>query len=195
MDFQNQRQYKLFAALELPQSLKETLLADRPDFPFGHWTEYQHLHLTVAFIGFVDKERLGKLVAAFGGAFGNIPEIRMTYDGFGFFPRNANPRSFHLKLIVSRELGVLKERVDSLLSRTIDMQPEARHFRPHVTIFRIGAGFTREARTKLLQWAAARQLAPAPATTLTLFHSHQANGILQHEPLVSASLGYQCGRQ
>jgi 2'-5' RNA ligase len=55
---------RLFVALDPPESVKDSLADLQTGLPEARWTDIDHLHLTLRFIGEVDAARAGEIVEA-----------------------------------------------------------------------------------------------------------------------------------
>lgn len=125
---------RLFIALELPASCRETLEKLGPPIRGVRWLAASQLHLTLAFLGNVDEEaeiRLREKLAEV-----RVPPFILRVGGLGTF--NAiHPSTLWAGVGTGHpHLFALHKRVhDALFAAHFD--PELRSFRPHVTIARL----------------------------------------------------------
>ncbi len=104
----------------------------------GKWTLPQNLHITLQFIGQVDRETLLELVKITQEVANSFRPFRITYKGLGVFPHPKRPRI--LWVGVDSGAGILKR-----LAKTVEManrkvkniRPDTKPFHPHVTICRM----------------------------------------------------------
>ncbi len=53
---------RLFAAIELPDDVKQGLVALQTPIPTARWVPPEHMHLTLRFIGDVDNAQVASLI-------------------------------------------------------------------------------------------------------------------------------------
>ena len=95
------------------------------------WVNPGNIHLTVKFLGNVDRDRLDPIVAALTGALGEAGAFDATIRGLGAFPSLARPRVIWAG--VTEGAGAMVEaarRVDEALA-AVGFPREARPFSPH----------------------------------------------------------------
>jgi RNA 2',3'-cyclic 3'-phosphodiesterase len=178
---------RLFAALELPADVRAQL-AEFGGAAAGHDqalrpTRRDALHLTLAFLGHraldeVDPAR--EAVRAVAGT----PAPTLALGGALWLA----PRRPHVLTVALEDAGgaleALHAAVVAQLSAALPWEPEARPFRPHVTVARV----RRDWRPGM------RELPEAPRARFTpeavvLFRSHLGGGPVRYEPLERAELG------
>lgn len=131
---------RLFWAVNLPDSVKADLgkLAEklRVSNADAKWVEEHNLHLTLQFLGEVERHRLLDINAAVKAAVSHLEPFRLNLGGLGAFPNYNRPRV--LWVGVGGELDKVKDlhnKVGQALT-TIGFAPEERPFRPHLTLAR-----------------------------------------------------------
>src|SRR5215204_913018 len=77
--------HRLFVALRPPRPMREALLAAMGDVPGARWQDDEQLHLTLRFIGEVDRHAAEDVVAALGAV--SHPGFAVRLDGIGCFDR------------------------------------------------------------------------------------------------------------
>jgi 2'-5' RNA ligase len=126
--------YRLFVAIDLPESIREELGAMCFGIPGAKWVEPEQLHLTLRFIGEVD-----------GGVFADIREalegvraepFAMRLKDFGHFPPRRQPRVLWVGVEAGDGLARLRGRVEHVLVRA-GLEPEHQKFSPHITLARL----------------------------------------------------------
>ena len=126
---------RLFVALRPPLAMRERLRATMHGLPGARWQSDEQLHLTLRFIGDVDRHRCDDIVAALGRVRGPKPSLGI--DGVGTFTSKGRPNSIWAAVPLTAELARIAKSVDRALVG-VDLAPEARAFRPHITLARLG---------------------------------------------------------
>lgn len=133
---------RIFIAINLPKDLKVELAAFEskwPDFP-ARWTKKDNIHITLAFIGYVNPEELyyisktAKEVAARNSPF-TVKLSKVCYGPVDKIP----PRMIWAIGEKSKEFTDLRGDLEKTLfdSGKINFSPEKREFSPHITLARI----------------------------------------------------------
>jgi len=130
-----------FVAIELPDAVKEALaqLAERlrPARVPASWVRPEQIHLTLRFLGDVDKQRLEQLSAALRAAYRGTAPFTVRVRGTGGFPNIRRPNVIWVSLDpVENGLGGIQQKAE-LAARAIGLPPEERPFKPHLTLARI----------------------------------------------------------
>jgi 2'-5' RNA ligase len=139
---------RVFAALKLPpdfrSSLEENLRVLRERYPRFRWTGEENLHITLAFLGEIEKPGLIILEEAAERAIRGRGPIPIS--GERFLPRGRDPRVLALGIEEGREaLAALAAALEGALAalgkeRGCPVRPpEKRPFRAHITLARRGA--------------------------------------------------------
>jgi 2'-5' RNA ligase len=105
--------------------------------PFAaiNWVPADNLHITTRFIGEWPDERLPELTGALATVPGAAP-IPIAVSRFGFLPTPHHPHSFFAGVQAGPALAELAASIDRAL-QPLGCVPEARPYRPHVTLARI----------------------------------------------------------
>ena len=175
---------RLFVALDLPSRVR-TALADWADAaapPVVRRVAPDNLHVTLAFLGSRDEDDalvVGRLLSARARKLARL----QTAGALWLPPRR--PGVLTVALLADDGLSALQADLVAVLRSAIGLEPEARPFRPHITVGRVPR-WTRIATRDALR-------APAPALTfrapaVTLFRSHTSAGGARYEPLARAVL-------
>jgi 2'-5' RNA ligase len=99
------------------------------------WTKPGNWHVTLRFLGEVEQARLPEIIAALQGVAFAPLELRL--GGSGFFSQQGAPRAVWLGLA---EGGEACARLAGAINRALapcGCAPEARNYRPHVTLGRV----------------------------------------------------------
>jgi RNA 2',3'-cyclic 3'-phosphodiesterase len=126
---------RLFVAIELPPSVRDVLLAAMGGVAGARWQRDEQLHLTLRFIGEVDRHRAADIVAALGTV--NFAPFELALAAPGTFDRRGRIDVLWMGVTPQAEVSALAKRVDAALAR-IGIAPETRAFVPHITVARFG---------------------------------------------------------
>jgi 2'-5' RNA ligase len=162
---------RLFAALRPPPAMRAPLLATMHGLPGARWQSDEQLHLTLRFIGDVDRNRQADIVAALGRV--RAPDLALDVVGVGAFDTKGRPNSIWAAIPAAPDLIALAKSVDRALVGA-GVAPEPRAFRPHITLARLG----RDAMPPddWLMAHAGLHVAPAIFTHLYLYESVLGRG-------------------
>jgi 2'-5' RNA ligase len=176
---------RLFAALELPRVAVAALEAFRDaaaDPDVWRPVPAESLHVTLAFLGATDEEAVPRLEAALrADPDPRAPRLRLA--GSLLLPPR-RPRVLCAALEdPDGTLGELQARVSAGLAATGAYTPEARPFRPHVTVARLRSG----ARAPRVVDVVPERV-EFRGESLTLFVSRLSPRGARYEPLVRVGL-------
>jgi RNA 2',3'-cyclic 3'-phosphodiesterase len=129
---------RLFVAVDVPASIKDAIDADVVEplqaLEGAKWTRPQGRHLTLAFLGNVDDERVDDVAAALRGV--HHDPFEAAFDAVGGFPNVKRPRVLWVGIGNGRErLASLAASVQVALE-PLGFEPERRAFHPHFTLSR-----------------------------------------------------------
>ena len=122
---------KVRAALAREQARLKAACAHYRDI---RWTRPEGLHLTLKFLGEIEKAQATSVVAALQGL-GGFDPFKAEVKGFGFFPDARRPRVFWVGLQGPPALSELAAGVEAALE-PLGFAPEHRPFKPHLTLAR-----------------------------------------------------------
>jgi 2'-5' RNA ligase len=143
---------RTFIALPLPdtikQALEETILSLKRRID-ARWVRPQAMHLTLKFLGDIQEELVPALGQGLDEICADYTEMEFGLDALGAFPGRKRARVIWASLSgpVDR-LASLAEHVDRLCGR-FGIHPEARAFRPHITLGRLKTPTMVELETKI----------------------------------------------
>jgi 2'-5' RNA ligase len=126
--------HRLFVAIRPPAPVRQLLLAAMGGISGARWQSDDQLHLTLRFIGEVDRHLAGDIHAALGGV--HHPPFALALNGIGCFDRRGFPDSVWAGVTPHEEVKALQKKVDTALRR-VGLPPDERAFLPHITIARM----------------------------------------------------------
>ena len=128
---------RLFVAIDLPDSVVDTLDRLCTGLPGARWIDPDQYHLTLRFIGEVDG-----LVARdidVGLAELEFEPFTLNLAGFGHFPPRGVPKVLWAGISPREPVDRLRRAVDRVVNAA-GVEPEHRKFSPHVTVARFPSG-------------------------------------------------------
>lgn len=126
--------HRLFVAIRPPAPIRQLLLAAMGGISGARWQSDEQLHLTLRFIGKVDRHLAGDVHAALGSV--HQPPFTLALNGIGCFDRKGFPDAVWAGVTPHDEVKALHRKVDAALLR-VGVQPDERAFLPHITIARL----------------------------------------------------------
>ena len=129
-----------FAAVELPEALKEQMAAYiaalRPLAPNVKWVKCASFHLTLKFLGNQPAEKIDRVLTSLIRTPENLGPFGLSIRYFGAFPGRKQPRVFHLGLEEQPKLNALQQWVEDTLA-PLGFGKERRRFSAHLTLGRV----------------------------------------------------------
>lgn len=126
--------HRLFVAIRPPDWIRELLLRAMGGISGARWQTDEQLHLTLRFIGEVDRHQAGDVHAALGGI--HHPKFEIAVSGVGVFERRGRPEAVWAGLSPHEPLKTLHNKVDQALGR-VGISPDERAYLPHITLARL----------------------------------------------------------
>jgi 2'-5' RNA ligase len=133
---------RAFFAVDLDPSAREAAsavvhaLRRAPDGDHVRWVRPESLHVTLRFLGDIDFSQVDPLVDAVDEALAGHAPFEMTLGEARLFPNLRRPRVVVLGLDPEAPLAALAEAIECSVV-AVGFAPEARRFRPHLTLGRI----------------------------------------------------------
>lgn len=176
--------YRLFVALDPPESVRSKLGELQMGIPGAIWNEENEFHLTLRFIGEVGG-------ASFSDIRGCLKMVRMEpfeveVAGIGQFSLRGEPRSLWAGIKAPAALMTFRKRIERSL-REAGISPEKRKFHPHITLARL-RNSPIERVAFFLQGAALFQASPFMAREFHLYSSQKTSSGALHTLESSYSL-------
>ena len=127
--------HRLFVAIELPVAVRDRLLAVMGGVSNARWQRDDQLHLTLRFIGEVDRHAAQDIAAALGSV--HAAPFELALSGTGVFDRRGVPETLWAGVTPHDAVTALHLKVDQALRRA-GVALDARAYQPHVTLARLG---------------------------------------------------------
>jgi len=126
--------HRLFVAIRPPPAIRAILIGAMGGISGARWQSEGQLHLTLRFVGEVDRHRAGDIHAALG-AIHHAP-FEIALNGIGAFERRGQAETVWAGVAPHAPLKALHKKVDAALTR-VGVAPDQRAFLPHVTLARL----------------------------------------------------------
>lgn len=160
---------RLFVALRPPAPARAAMLAAMGGIEGARWQDDEHLHLTLRFIGEVDRHVAEDIALALSRVAAPAPTVAI--DGVGTFDRRGRIDTLWARATPAAPLAALHAQVDRALAR-VGIAGDTRRYLPHVTLARFGRhGAAPGAIERWLAANAGLAVAPFVATHLVLYES------------------------
>ena len=158
--------YRLFVGMRPPRAIRAALIAAIGGIDGARWQDDAQLHLTLRFIGEVERPEAEDVAVALGSI--AAAPIRLALDGVGSFDRHGRVNAIWAGVTPHNAVVALHRKVDQALIR-VGLAPEGRAFVPHITLARLNQSMT--AVDRYLIGRAGLTSAPALFEHFTLFES------------------------
>jgi 2'-5' RNA ligase len=129
--------HRLFVAVRPPEAVRLQLLASMGGVSGARWQSDAQLHLTLRFIGDVDRHKAGDIDAALAAI--HQPRFEIALSGAGAFERRGTPTALWAGVTPHEPLKALHKKVDQAVVRA-GLEPERRAYVPHITLARLKPG-------------------------------------------------------
>ena len=178
---------RLFVALRPPAAVREQLFDLMDGVPGARWQDDDQLHLTLRFIGEVDRHAADDVAASLAQLWAPAPTVSLA--GTGRFAHRGRTDTLWAAVAPHDALAHLHRKVDAACV-CAGLPPEGRAYLPHITLARLPGSIGRA--PEIDRWlAATAALASAPFALphLTLYQSHLGRGGARYEPVMRWPLG------
>ncbi|QIK77743.1 RNA 2',3'-cyclic phosphodiesterase [Sphingomonas piscis] len=176
--------HRLFVAIRPPEHIRDLLIDAMDDTPELRWVPDDNLHLTLRFIGEVERPIAEDIAAALGNI--RLPDFELRLAGVGQFARR-NGGALWAAVEPREQVAALAAKVDRACVAT-GLEPEHRAFHPHITL----AGYNRgapQAVTAFLERNRALASAAFAVNSFTLYESRLSRHGALYEPIADYTLG------
>jgi RNA 2',3'-cyclic 3'-phosphodiesterase len=132
---------RCFIAIEVPSEVKSAFVELQNDLRGAGadvaWTNPDNVHLTLKFLGEIDKKLVSKVEQVCLETISSMSPFKLSIDRIGLFPNERHPRVLWIGLGGEIEtLEKLQEQLDERLAG-IGFEVEEKDFQPHLTVGRI----------------------------------------------------------
>jgi 2'-5' RNA ligase len=176
--------HRLFVAIRPPEPIRDLLIDAMDDSPDFRWQQEEQLHLTLRFIGEVERPLAEDLAAALGRV--RAEPFAARINGVGRFEQR-NSGALWAGVEPKAQLAALAAKVERVCV-SVGLEPERRAFHPHVTLARWKG---RRAREGLDFLERKRSLASQPfdVTDFAVFESRLSRHGAHYEEVARYPLG------
>jgi len=165
-----------FFAVRIPEETKRIMKAHiekiMEDLHFSRWVHYLDLHITLAFLGTANPEKMAAAEINVKEVLRDAKALTLKITKLGIFGQEDSPRVLWADTEESTELIAIRKKVFSA-SEKAGFQLETRPFRPHITLARKWTGAPPFQRELLEVW---NKLQPEPlsflASDVVLYQTH-----------------------
>jgi 2'-5' RNA ligase len=175
--------HRLFVAIRPPEAIRDLLIDAMDDSADFRWQDDEQLHLTLRFVGEVERPLADDLADALGRL--RAPRMPLRVAGVGRFEQR-NSGALWAAVEPKAPLAALAAKVDRTC-QSVGLEPERRAFHPHITLARWKGRRTREVHDFLER---RRGLASEPFAIdrFILFESHLSKHGAHYEEVASYDL-------
>jgi 2'-5' RNA ligase len=175
--------HRLFVAIRPPEHIRDLLIDAMDDSPDFRWQNDEQLHLTLRFIGAVDRPLGEDLAAALGRI--RAPRLSIRIKGVGRFEaRSAG--ALWAGVEPKEPLAALAAKVERVCVG-VGLEPERRTFHPHITLAR-WKGRRGHELMRFLERQRTLASEPFELDAFTLFESHLGRSGAHYEEVESYPL-------
>jgi 2'-5' RNA ligase len=164
--------YRLFVAVNLPESVKDQLSDIQTGVDGASWVKRPTIHLTLRFLGDgIAADRLDRIIAALGQI--EVAPFELHLAGVGRFPPSGK-RSARILWVGIDEQPALTKLLQPAIERavvSVDFPPDDKPFRGHITLARLKKPVKGEAIPNWLARQETFRSDPIPVNEFVLYSS------------------------
>lgn len=173
--------HRLFVALRPPPQIRSILAQTQCGVPHARWQDDDQLHLTLRYIGEVDRPVAEDIALALGQV--HAPAIEVALSGVGAFDKQGRVDALWAGVAPHDALAALHRKADQALIR-LGLEPERRAYLPHVTLARLPRSAGGDPAIELWQARhAALASTPFALDAMILYESRLGSDGAQYEPV------------
>ena len=176
--------HRLFIAIRPPEAICDLLIDAMDDSPELRWVGDEQLHLTLRFVGEVERPMANDLAVALGKIRFDRFDLRLS--GVGRFDRR-NGGALWAGVEPRAPVAALAAKVERVC-QDVGLEPERRAFHPHITLAR-WKGRSSRAADAFVERAGGLSSAHFKVDRFILFESH----LSRHGPHYEAVAQYESG--
>jgi 2'-5' RNA ligase len=178
--------HRLFVALRPPPAVRLQLAATMVGVPGARWQDDAQLHLTLRFVGTVDRHQAEDIATALSGVVAPAPTVALA--GVGRFERRGRTEAVWAGVTPHDAVAALHRKVDHALVRC-GLEPERRAYLPHLTLARFSRSASPDGIERWLADHAALASPPFTLGRLILFESRLGGEGARYEAVTAWPLG------
>ena len=132
--------HRLFVAIRPPEAIRDLLIDAMDDGPDFRWQDEEQLHITLRFVGEVERPLANDLADALRQI--RSPPLELRIAGVGRFEQRSSG-ALWAAVEPKPPLAALAAKIERIC-QSIGLEPERRAFHPHITLARWKGRRTRE---------------------------------------------------
>jgi RNA 2',3'-cyclic 3'-phosphodiesterase len=174
--------HRLFIAIRPPEPVRDLLMDAMEGIEGARWIDDDSLHLTLRFVGEVEREVANDLAAALARI--AWPRFALRIEGVGHFTRKGRTAALWARIAASPPLEGLRQKVEAACEAA-GLGRETRRFTPHVALARLN-----RSSGPIGGWLSAfgDMRAGWEVTEFTLYESHLGHTGSFYEPVTVFAL-------
>ena len=176
--------HRLFVAIRPPEAIRDLLIDAMDDSPDFRWQDDEQLHLTLRFIGEVERPVADDLAGALGRVRADRFDLRV--NGVGRFEQR-NSGALWAGVEPREPIAALSAKVERVCQQA-GLEAEHRAFHPHITLARWKGRRSREV-ADFLERHRALKSQPFEVTEFALFESRLSRHGAHYEEVAGYPLG------
>jgi 2'-5' RNA ligase len=175
--------HRLFVAIRPPEPIRDLLIDAMDDSADFRWQDDEQLHITLRFIGEVDRPAATDIADALSHIRGERLQLRIA--GVGRFEQRSSG-TLWAGVEPKVPLAALAAKIERACQQ-VGLEPERRAFHPHITLARWKGRRTRELAA-FLERAGALSSEPFEVTEFILFESRLSRHGAHYEEIAAYPL-------
>jgi 2'-5' RNA ligase len=176
--------HRLFVAIRPPEHIRDLLIDAMDDSPDFRWQDEEQLHLTLRFVGEVDRPLASDLADALSRI--RSAQFALRIKGVGRFEQRSSG-ALWAGVEPKEPVVALAGKIERVC-QSVSMEAERRAFHPHITLARWKGRRTREVRD-FLERRSALVSDPFEVREFILFESKLSRHGAHYEPVAEYALG------
>jgi 2'-5' RNA ligase len=175
--------HRLFIAIRPPEFVRDALVDAMEGIEGARWVDEENLHLTLRFVGEVERPAANDLAEALARI--SWPRFELRIEGVGHFARKGEAKALWARIPESEPLEGLRQKVESGCE-AVGLGRETRRFTPHVTLARLN-----RSSGPIGGWLSSfgdMRAGPWEVTEFILYESHLGRTGSFYEPVTTFAL-------
>lgn len=176
---------RLFVAIPLVEAARDRLDDLCEGLRVGRWIDPENFHITLKFLGEVDRNDAQDLDAALDGI--RAPAFEVNFDGLGTFERKGRVHTLYVGVEKTPEIKHLRDKVERACQQA-GFEAEGGRFTPHVSLARFRKPPAPPEIGAWMRRAEPFTAGPYAVDRFTLFRSHLGSQGASYDPLMDYGL-------